>query len=161
MSQFLFGPASAFLSYLQNKQTRQTLHTPELSKGYTTNGFNRVPEIAPSNYKANGEYVTEPGCNCLYGHAPKPEIDKIGSNNFLSCNCKETICQHASKESCALHSRKMALTNPRVTPGINLNFHGSHLNLVNTGRKCHSLVGVVPDPICSNCNFRPSQFRNF
>lgn len=147
MSLYLIVPATAFLLYLFNKQTLQNIYTPELTKDDTISGLNRKPERGST-------------CKCEHGFTFKPETDKIGSNNFLSCSCKKCDnsynCGAASKESCILHKRLMALTNPRLPY-----FNDSHLKMVNSGRKCKSLVGVVQNPICSNCHFKPSVFTNF
>ena len=152
MSNILLIPASAFLLYLFDRKTRQNVNVPALTKKDTLPGYNRVPEIGK-------------GCGCDNTVVSKSDLDKIGSNNFLSCGCRKQPydlsykCNDASKESCALHKRKMASTNPYLgQAGVSYN---SHLKLINSGRKCQSVVGIVPDPINSNNHFTPSQFSDF
>ena len=147
MSQLLVIPAGAFLLYLFDKQTKQVIHKEELTKDDTTSGFNRKPERL------------EKKCSCEHGYSPVEIIDQVGSNNFLSCNCKKTSdvidTKDASVESNFLYNRKMAQTNPRYP-----NYNG-HLEMINSSKKCHSIPGIVPRPVSSNNNFSPIRFTDF
>lgn len=104
-------------------------------------------------------------CNCDNGFTFKPDSDKIGSNHSLVCSCRKLpydddySCINASKESCSLHKRKMALVNPRFDKfGFSYNYH---LNLVNSGKKCNSIVGLVPFPVSETSHFKSVRFSDF
>ena len=138
----------------------QTLSEAQLHGHKIASGHNRKPQITPT-------------CSCPYGFTAKPNTDKIGSNNFLSCSCsqggpanwtKSTFqkgknvhtyknCPDASHGSCYNYNRKMAMIqNPNEKYLGEPIGHLKMINQLNKPKKCSSVIGFTPKPRCGSCH---------